>query len=155
MYRKVLVPMDGSAHSRFTLVQAVALASEFSPGVTLTVLHVGSLVAFAEGGMVMDLSSLMEEEGKAILATAEEAFVGTNLGHDTQYLVGDPAETICRFADEGHYDLVVIGNRGRGLFTELLLGSVSHKVIQHAPCPVLVIRETRRAERKNPAEAGF
>lgn len=140
MYRKILVPVDGSAHSQYTLTQAIALAGEFAPGVALTVLNVGSFVAFADGGMVVDLTSLLEEEGKAILARAEQAFTALAPAHDSRYLMGDPAETICRVADEGQYDLIVIGNRGRGLFSELLLGSVSHKVIQHAPCPVLVIR---------------
>lgn len=140
MYRKILVPVDGSAHSQYTLTQAIALAGEFAPGVTLTVLNVGSFVAFADGGMVVDLTSLLEEEGKAILARADEAFSGPEPAHDSRYLMGDPSETICRVAEEGKYDLIVIGNRGRGLFAELLLGSVSHKVIQHAPCPVLVIR---------------
>lgn len=140
MYRKILVPVDGSAHSRYTLSQALALAGEFAPGVKVSVLTVGSFVAFADGGMVVDMSSLLEEEGRAILAQAAEVFAGSTIAHDGRYLPGDPAETICRVATEEAFDLIVIGNRGRGLFAELLLGSVSHKVLQHAPCPVLVVR---------------
>lgn len=145
MYRKILVPVDGSAHSRYTLDQAVRLAGDLGPGVTLTVLHVGSMAAFVDMSMVADIGKLLEDEGRAVLSEAETAFRGTDLVYRLEYRSGDPAETVCRMAAEDGTDLVVIGNRGGGLFAELLLGSVSHKVIQHAPCPVLVIRQPAKA----------
>lgn len=143
MYQKILVPVDGSPHSQYTLTQAVELARRFGAEAKVTVLHVGSFAALADLAMVVDVHAMLEEEGKVILARAEEAFVGTTFDHSSLYLTGDPVETICRVARDG-YDVVVIGNRGRGLFAELLLGSVSHKVIQHAPCPVLVIRAAQK-----------
>jgi nucleotide-binding universal stress UspA family protein len=54
---------------------------------------------------------------------------------------GDPAIEICRVAEEGPFDLVVIGSHGSGFLKQVLLGSVSHHVLQYAPCPVLVVRE--------------
>ena len=54
---------------------------------------------------------------------------------------GDPAIEICRVAEEGRFDLVVIGSHGSGFLKQVLLGSVSHHVLHHAPCPVLVVRE--------------
>lgn len=155
MYRKILVPVDGSSHSLYTLTQAAALAGEFAPGGRITVVNVGSYAVFAEGGMVVDMTAVLEEEGKAILARCDEVLAGSSLLHDSRYLTGDPAETICRVAKDEGYDLIVIGNRGRGLFAELLLGSVSHKVIQHAPCPVLVIRGEGPKKEKTPLKTGF
>ena len=54
---------------------------------------------------------------------------------------GDPAIEICRIAEEGRFDLVVIGSHGSGFLKRVLLGSVSQHVLHHAPCPVLVVRE--------------
>jgi nucleotide-binding universal stress UspA family protein len=53
---------------------------------------------------------------------------------------GQPADVLLQQADDA--DLIVVGNRGHGGFASLMLGSVSHQVVQHAPCPVTVVRDT-------------
>jgi nucleotide-binding universal stress UspA family protein len=53
--------------------------------------------------------------------------------------IGRPADEIVRRADEGGYDLIVMGARGRGAATSLLLGSVSHAVLNHSPAAVLIV----------------
>ena len=59
---------------------------------------------------------------------------------DEKILWGQPAAVICEFARDHHVDLIVMGARGRSNFAALLLGSVSSQVLQHAPCPVTVVR---------------
>ena len=51
---------------------------------------------------------------------------------------GQPSEALLEEARGA--DLIVLGNRGHGGFASLLLGSVSHQVVQHAPCPVTIVR---------------
>jgi nucleotide-binding universal stress UspA family protein len=57
---------------------------------------------------------------------------------ETEVLYGEPGHVLGDLA--AHAGLVVVGSRGRGGFTGLLLGSVSHIVIHEAPCPVMVVR---------------
>jgi nucleotide-binding universal stress UspA family protein len=54
--------------------------------------------------------------------------------------VGDPARALLELAATA--DLLVVGSRGLGAVRRVLLGSVSEKVLQHAPCPVLIVRES-------------
>jgi nucleotide-binding universal stress UspA family protein len=54
--------------------------------------------------------------------------------------VGDAGDIICRVAAEIAADVVVVGSHGKGWLKEMLLGSVSHHVLHHAPCPVLTVR---------------
>lgn len=56
--------------------------------------------------------------------------------------VGRPASVITQVAGERRAELIVVGSRGRGPFSSLLLGSVSAEVVDHAPCPVLVVRSS-------------
>jgi len=53
---------------------------------------------------------------------------------------GDPAKVIIELAKAKSYDLIIMGTRGRSSFKELLIGSVSQKVMHHASCPVMVVR---------------
>ncbi len=59
---------------------------------------------------------------------------------DVEVVAGDPAETLIERARELYADLIVVGNRGRGPVTSVVLGSVSAYLVDHAPCPVLVAR---------------
>ena len=58
---------------------------------------------------------------------------------------GDPAEEIVATAADFDADLVVVGARGLGGMARALLGSVSQKVLHHARCPVLIVKERPKA----------
>ncbi|AXH99792.1 universal stress protein [Sporosarcina sp. PTS2304] len=53
---------------------------------------------------------------------------------------GDPAQKIVQYADATPLDHLVIGSRGLNVVQEMMLGSVSHKVIKEARCPVTVVK---------------
>ena len=57
----------------------------------------------------------------------------------TKVLEGAPDLQICRYAAETAIDFIVIGTHARGLVRRIFLGSVSKAVVEHAPCPVLMV----------------
>ena len=87
--------------------------------------------------------SFQEAAGQAVARVAEE-LAGAAPTVDTLVLTGSAADEIVRAADELGADLIVTGSRGAGVVGSVLLGSVSHRVLHYAHCPVLVVRPRRR-----------
>jgi nucleotide-binding universal stress UspA family protein len=146
--RKVLCPIDFSDTSRLALEYAVDLTQKL--GADLTLLHVYQAPGYSmpEGlGVVMAgpeemaaVVSGVEDTMKAWKADAE------GLGaHDvkTETALGGTQAEIVRVAKEGGHDLIVMGTHGRTGIGHALLGSTAEKVIRHASCPVLVVRQPR------------
>lgn len=86
---------------------------------------------------VESTEALVREAEADVSATARRLGMESAAGLVT---VGDAGEELCRLAVEGPYDVLVVGSHGSGLLKRILLGSVSHHVLHHAPCPVLVMR---------------
>jgi nucleotide-binding universal stress UspA family protein len=75
-------------------------------------------------------------------ATAEAKRLQPSIQAEGRTLEGQPADVLLEEARAA--SLIVVGNRGRGGFASLLLGSVSQQVVHHSPCPVLVVRGAER-----------
>ena len=75
-----------------------------------------------------------------LLDPYRERFGEMGVPFEARILEGPPAEAICRVADVRKAGLIVMGSRGCTDFQGLLLGSITHRVLHAAPCPVLVIR---------------
>ena len=92
-------------------------------------------------GIVPDLPLPPDEldRVRARLDEATRAVVGPDeVDLRTDVVPGDAAAVLLRAAEEAQ--LLVVGNRGRGTFAGVLLGSVTARVVHHAPCPVVVVR---------------
>jgi nucleotide-binding universal stress UspA family protein len=87
------------------------------------------------GDMLDSFRRGAEENVRAALEVAKR--LQPSLECEGLAIEGQPAEVLLQQASGA--GLVVVGNRGRGGFSSLLLGSVSHQVVHHAPCPVVVI----------------
>ena len=140
MYERFLVPVDGSEHSKHALNSAKWLAQNQGINARITILHIipsNNIHTVAYG---VDIEKLQVEEVRRILEESAQVLSGSSIQYDSEYHIGDPAEMICKKAKEGDYDLIVMGSRGLSLFSELLVGSVSHKVVQHAHCGVMIVK---------------
>ncbi|CAM4077255.1 universal stress protein [Saccharibacillus endophyticus] len=138
--KHIVAAIDGSAGSVRALEEAIKLGMSLAESPKVTALHIDSFVSMNEPPFGVDPDERIEAEGLALLQSAGEKLAASGLAYGTAVRKGDAARGICEFARSESADLIVIGTRGHGLAAELLLGSVSHKVIQHAPCPVMTIR---------------
>ncbi len=140
MYQHILLAADGSENA----LHAAKTAGNLARGMGSRILRI--VVAFepvpsylGEPNMQSAISARMSEADK-VLRKAQKA-VGEILGEvHTEVLEGPPAEAILEVAKTRHVDLIVMGSRGLGRLAGVLLGSQSQKVVQHATCPVLIVR---------------
>jgi nucleotide-binding universal stress UspA family protein len=138
-FKKILVALDGSERSSHALATALELA--MLTGAELTALAVeGPLPAYA--ATVGEVEEVLREKDSffgnlAAEARAQAGRAGVELEVDVR--PGHPAELIPRVAEEGAYDLIVLGHRGH-FVRDRLLGSTAARVAGHAPCPVMIVR---------------
>jgi nucleotide-binding universal stress UspA family protein len=83
----------------------------------------------------------LEEAAEKLLADEIEQVDSDDLIVEGRVVSAPAADALLEAAEEA--DLVVVGTRGLGGFKELLLGSVSHQVVQHSPCPVVIVPPKR------------
>jgi len=153
----ILHPTDLSDHSSYTLQLACSLARD--QGARLIVLHVAVPPMVAYGEALVEIASEDSretlEEKLSHLVRPEDARVRVEYHTVHQ---GDPAQEVCRFAQESNCDLIVMGTHGRTGLGRLLMGSVAERVVRQAPCPVLTAKlppaEARPSSESRPEESG-
>lgn len=141
MYKRILVPVDGSGTSQAALRHAVALAKEEGAHLRL-VYVVESVQAWATEGQV-DLESVLRESGRAVLADAETAARKGGVVPETATVDAGMQRIARCIADDAagwNADLIVMGTHGRRGIDHLILGSVAEGVVRIAHCPVLLVR---------------
>jgi nucleotide-binding universal stress UspA family protein len=139
----VLVGVDGSPESRAALHHAAELAARRSAPLTVATAWHGSPAdawVMAYGSADFDVSEEAGElAGEANAeAVAEARRRNPGLEVRPRVVMGEPADVLADLARS--HAVMVVGSRGRGGFRGLLLGSVSHAVIQGSPCPVMIVR---------------
>ncbi len=139
MFERILVAVDGSDHSMRAVAAAKDLAQKSNGEVRVVHVHerefpavrgaVGTAETPAEAGRLLErYVKELEADG---VSTSGDARASR---------LGGAAREILHSAEEFNADLIIMGTRGLSDFAGLLLGSVAHKVIHHASCPVMVVR---------------
>jgi nucleotide-binding universal stress UspA family protein len=150
VFHRILVAIDGSEHAQRALGEAIDLAQLSNARLTVMTVHQKPSTLLVGGPVVppVDMRSLdeaLQEEHERLLESAiaqvpQEVSVVKVLAH------GVPASAIVKQARNDGNDLIVLGSRGRGEVASMLLGSVSHQVLQRSVVPVLVVHVDRDAE---------
>jgi nucleotide-binding universal stress UspA family protein len=147
MFQTILVALDGSDHANHALSVALDLADKYAAKLVLLTVYQPPYFPVVEPSFE--------------LAKAREAFLQTQRTHSQRLLTeasqrvhqshpdlkvttslveGRPADEIIETAQQESIDLIVMGSRGVGGIRQLVLGSVSDRVADGAPCPVLIVR---------------
>jgi nucleotide-binding universal stress UspA family protein len=141
---RILLPIDGSKNS----IEAASVIPYLAPADEVVVLYVLDIpqVTYPLGrpemglAMPVKVETAMRDEGERLLSRAIEELphgIGSIEGRTE---TGSPAQVIVDVAEKEAVDLIVLGARGLSPIQEIMLGSVSHQVLGHATCPVLVVR---------------
>lgn len=164
MFRRILVAIDSSAHARQALAEAIDLARATNAALTVMTVVPSTNPWVLGGGYyvpvnVGDLNRQAERNYKRTLDAAI-ARVPDDLPVTAILKRGAVGPAIVDQACAGEHDLIVTGSRGRGELRSLLLGSVSHHVVQSSPVAVLVVHAashtdgtSRRSPQRQPRSA--
>jgi nucleotide-binding universal stress UspA family protein len=141
MFTKILVPTDGSDNSYRALEAALVFSEKL--GSSISVVNVMEQVPITHIESEKLLNELLEaykKENQEILSKCSDIAHQKGITIKTVLLQGNPAPVILDYIKKENFDLVIMGSRGMGKFKELILGSVSSKIMHHSPCAVMIIR---------------
>jgi nucleotide-binding universal stress UspA family protein len=146
MYKRILVPLDGSETSNKALVAALQLAR--LGGGRVRLIHAIEEMAYLSGfdqygGYSGDLIRIMRENGTKILD--DGMAIAQSAGVEADQMLFDKfgerlGEVVSDAAKRWNADLIVVGTHGRHGIGRVLMGSGAEQIIRLAPVPVLVIR---------------
>jgi nucleotide-binding universal stress UspA family protein len=148
MYKKILVPLDGSPLAESALPYAAAIAGSFNSDVLLVRVFQSIAIPFdlyTLGPDVADdydqgLQLQLETEAGQYLIHVQKRLRLQNIRSRIFVLGGIVTDVILDLAEVEAVDLIVMSTHGRSGFSRWVYGSVASKVLQAAPCPVLLVR---------------
>ncbi len=142
--RRIVVGVEGSGYARAALIWALEEAHHRDAIVEVVTCYSPTYVPAAPdlGYVPLDSFDLAAEVEKMQGEVIDSAVAASDFGDEVEIRrtlqKGRPADTLMR-ASEGAV-MLVVGNRGRGGFAGLRLGSVSQAIAHHSPCPLVIVR---------------
>ncbi len=149
MIKKMLVALDGSEHSDRALDFALEIAEKFSSEVVLISVVNYAAPYFVAGGTIDALPLYWEQFSVDLRKSHEDLLSKTrekaqkvkpDLVITNELVEGRPADKIIEAAKQGDFDVIFVGSRGIGGIKEFFLGSVSDRVADESPFPVVIVK---------------
>jgi nucleotide-binding universal stress UspA family protein len=142
MYRKILVPLDGSKTAEGVLPHAKALA--YSEGAEIILLNVvanpAMEFAFSDPGIAAQTVTEEEELGKKYMKEVEARLKSEGFSVSTLITEGSAANAILKTGEEIGADIIAMSTHGRTGPAHWIIGSVAERVVRHSKIPVMLIR---------------
>lgn len=141
--KTILLPVDGSENASRAVQRAIEIVKESGGDARLIVMTAyppivsGNVKSFFSAE---DIQSFYQEEGEKALAPAKALLDAAGVPYESEVVVGPAAQTIADYARKHNVDTIVMGTRGLGSVTGLLLGSVTTKVLSLVDIPVLLVK---------------
>lgn len=148
MYKKILLPTDGSEYANKAAKHAIWIASlNGAELIALNVIETSSLVGLPAEDLIVRIKEMLKEEGRKSLEKISDILKETNVEGECQKEVkltmitkeGSPSDVIINTVKEEGVDLIVMGTSGKHGLDRFLLGSVTENVVRSSQCPVLVV----------------
>jgi nucleotide-binding universal stress UspA family protein len=139
MMRSILLASDGSPYSS-KAAEHVATLLKGGEEYRLMVVHVIDHEASKHDAWLGMNPGARQREREEKIKPISKVLEQAGISYSVNLTKGDPAEEIIECAQKENMDMIVIGSRGLNAMQELMLGSVSHKVVQKADRPVLVVK---------------
>jgi nucleotide-binding universal stress UspA family protein len=139
VFSRILIANDGSEGAALALSSAIRLAKQHDA--ELHMISVEEMPRFAAS-----VDEVIEEKAEAnhvfekigVRAVAQAQAAGVKL--TPHVVVGHPVSSICDIIASGQFDLLVVGYMGHTALYNRLIGSTSDRLVEHAPCAVLVVK---------------
>ena len=139
MYKNILLAVDGSQHSLRATNEAIKIATLVN-GCVIEVVYVVDYSKSKDEVLHSQGKEELNMARRKKLLPIEEQLKTSHLSYRFKLLHGEPGPSIVEYANKENVDLVVIGSRGLNKLQEMVLGSVSHKVVKRVNCPVLIVK---------------
>jgi len=140
--KTILLPVDGSENSSRAVQRAIELSKESGSAKLLLVtayppIVSGNVKSYFSAG---DIQAFYREEGEKALKPAKALLDTAGVSYEEEVLIGPVAQTIADYAKKKQADTIIMGTRGLGTVTGMVLGSVTTKVLSLVDIPVLLVK---------------
>ncbi len=139
MYKKILLPTDGSGYSDEEAERATKLISDDGEIIILSVAGKLTSSAFQSRSNVRKINKGLLKEAQENVKYMKKLFDGEKLNIRTIVKPGFPAETIIKVAEDEEADLIIISSSGKSGLHRFILGSVTEEVLKNAEIDVLLV----------------
>lgn len=135
--KQILVGVDGSPESKLAARKAAEIAA-LDKSLVRLVCVVPPIQVYTNVVASPAQTKAQQAEAKAIVDDVAKELTGVQV--ETQVVDGIPSHVLAQLSTEPEVDMIVVGHRGVGKLTRLLIGSVASKLVQLSAKPVLVVR---------------
>jgi nucleotide-binding universal stress UspA family protein len=139
----ILLAVDGSPYTAKAVRYITAHLNWFHGNPELHLLHVKAPIPLGHARAAVGreaVEAYYKDEATAVLAPAEKMLRESGIPYQSAYKVGDVADEIKAYCEKHHMDMIVMGSHGHGALTNLVMGSVTTKVLAITSVPVLIVR---------------